>query len=86
MILIEFVSAIEEALQKSISQDRMLILVFKTDVGGSVGMALRRETNIQDNYICLDEIELKSEDWIDIGKPLETGNGFPVTVKSLVFN
>ncbi|MHA1407652.1 MAG: ethanolamine ammonia-lyase reactivating factor EutA [Candidatus Heimdallarchaeaceae archaeon] len=34
----------------------------------------------------MDELELEEGDWIDIGAPLYSGQVFPVTVKSLVFN
>jgi len=86
MFLPDFVGAIEAALPNSIDKKQLIILVFNTDVAGTIGMALKRETQIQDHFICLDEITLQDGDWIDIGAPLETGDVFPVTVKSLVFN
>ncbi|MHA2399491.1 MAG: ethanolamine ammonia-lyase reactivating factor EutA [Promethearchaeota archaeon] len=46
---------------------------------------LRRETSIQENLICLDELSLQAGDWIDIGAPLHEGQAYPITVKSLVF-
>ena len=82
----EFAKAIEKALPNSISNNMMIILIFDQDMGGSVGIALRRETAIQDNLICMDELDLEEGDWIDIGAPLYSGQAFPVTVKSLVFN
>jgi ethanolamine utilization protein EutA len=82
----EFVKAIEKALPNSISKNMMIILIFGQDMGGFVGIALRRETAIQSNLICMDELELEEGDWIDIGAPLYSGQAFPVTVKSLVFN
>ncbi len=82
----EFAKAIEKALPNSISKNMMIILIFGQDMGGSVGIALRRETAIQSNLICMDELELEEGDWIDIGAPLYSGQAFPVTVKSLVFN
>jgi len=84
--LTDFAKAIEEALPNSIANNKMVILIFDQDMGGSVGIALRRDTSLQDNLICMDELELKEGDWIDIGAPLYSGQAFPVTVKSLVFN
>ncbi len=84
--LLEFAKAIEKALPNSIVKNMMIILIFDQDMGGSVGIALRRETSIQNNLICMDELDLEEGDWIDIGAPLYSGQAFPVTVKSLVFN
>jgi len=84
--LLEFAKTIEKALPNSIANNMMIILIFDQDMGGSVGIALRRETAIQNNLICMDELDLEEGDWIDIGAPLYSGQAFPVTVKSLVFN
>jgi ethanolamine utilization protein EutA len=82
----EFVKAIEDALPKTIASGKMVILLFETDIGKMVGLMTRQETSIQQNLISLDELFLKEGDWIDIGAPLQSGQVFPVTVKSLVFN
>ena len=82
----EFVRAIENSLPKSVSSKKMIILLFESDIGKMVGLMIRRETSIQHNLICLDELFLEEGDWIDIGAPLSSGQVFPVTVKSLVFN
>jgi ethanolamine utilization protein EutA len=82
----EFVKAIENALPKSVSSKKMIILLFETDIAKMVGLMTRRETSIQHNLICIDELLLEEGDWIDIGAPLHFGQVFPVTVKSLVFN
>jgi ethanolamine utilization protein EutA len=82
----EFVQAIENALPKSVASKKMIILLFESDIGKMVGLTTRRETSIQNNLICLDELFLEEGDWIDIGAPLQSGQVFPVTVKSLVFN
>jgi len=82
----EFVKAIENALPKSVSNRKMITLLFESDIGKMVGLMIRRETSIQHNLICLDELFLEEGDWIDIGAPLHSGQVFPVTVKSLVFN
>lgn len=82
----EFAIAIENALPNSVSSKKMIILLFQSDIGKMVGLTTRRETSIQNNLICLDELFLDEGDWIDIGAPLSSGQVFPVTVKSLVFN
>lgn len=84
--LTDFAKAVEEALPNSIANNKMVILIFDQDMGGSVGIALRRDTTLQNNLICMDELELEEGDWIDIGTPLYAGQAFPVTVKSLIFN
>ncbi len=84
--LSDFAKAIEEALPNSVANNKMVLLIFDQDMGGSIGIALRRETALQNNLICMDELELEEGDWIDIGAPLYSGQAFPVTVKSLVFN
>lgn len=82
----EFVKSIENALPVSVASKKMIILLFKSDIGKMVGLMVRQETAIQQNLICLDELFLEEGDWIDIGEPLLSGQAFPVTVKSLVFN
>ena len=42
----------------------MVILLFETDIGKMVGLAIRRETSIQHNLISLDELQLEEGDWI----------------------
>ena len=82
----EFVKSIETALPTAVADKMMIILLFESDIGKMVGLMTRRETSIQHNLICLDELFLEAGDWIDIGAPLDAGLAFPVTVKSLVFN
>jgi ethanolamine utilization protein EutA len=82
----EFVQSIENALPNTVTSKKMIILLFESDIGKMVGLMIRRETSIQHNLICLDELFLEEGDWIDIGAPLHSGQAFPVTVKSLVFN
>ena len=83
----KFVKGIEIALQFFISQEsRPIIMVFDTDIGNSVGNILRRETNLTNPIISLDEIPLKEGDFVDIGEPVVEKKVFPVVVKSLIFN
>ncbi len=80
-----FAQAIESALPNAIYNKIPVILIFQRDIGNSVGNVIRRESEIKDNLLCLDELILQDGDWIDIGAPLVSGQVFPVTVKSLIF-
>ena len=80
-----FSRSIEAALPNSIRNKLPIILIFNTDIACGVGNVMRRETNLKNNLLSLDELSLKDGDWIDIGEPLLDGQVFPVTVKSLVF-
>jgi ethanolamine utilization protein EutA len=80
-----FAQAVEASLPNSINKEIPIVLIFQRDIGNSVGNVIRRETQINDNLLCLDELFLNDGDWIDVGKPLVSGQVFPVTVKSLVF-
>lgn len=86
MYLPGFVKAIEKALPKSISDNKLVLLLFEFDIGGMVGRTLMKETSIKNNFMSLDELQLEEGDYIDIGEPLHEGQSFPITVKSLAFN
>ena len=81
-----FAKAIEQALPNSVANKKMIIIMFAYDMAKMFGLAIRDETAIQSNILCLDELQLEAGDWIDIGAPLKSTQAFPVTVKSLVFN
>jgi ethanolamine utilization protein EutA len=85
-ILSTLAKAIESSLPHSIAQKKPIILIFSMDIAKVLGITIRRETLIQNNLICLDELILEAGDFIDIGAPLYSGQTYPITVKSLVFN
>lgn len=85
-ILSTLAKAIESSLPHSVRQKKPIILIFSMDIAKVLGIAIHRETLIQNNLICLDELILESGDFIDIGAPLYSGQAYPITVKSLVFN
>ena len=68
--------------------NKLIIIVLGEDGGKVLGLTIKREALIKKNLLCLDELELKAGDWIDIGAPLNSGpkKAFPITKKSLVFN
>lgn len=85
-ILSNLAKAIESSLPHSVAQKKPIILIFSMDIAKVLGIAIRRGTSIQNDLICLDELILESGDFIDIGAPLYSGQAYPITVKSLVFN
>lgn len=85
-ILSTLAKAIESSLSYSVAQKKPIILIFSMDIAKVLGIAIRRETSVQSNLICLDELVLEAGDFIDIGAPLYSGQAYPITVKSLVFN
>ena len=85
-ILSNLAKAIVSSLPHSVAQKKPIILIFSMDIAKVLGIAIRRGTSIQNDLICLDELILESGDFIDIGAPLYSGQAYPITVKSLVFN
>ncbi len=81
-----FAREIESALPNSAANEKMILIILRFDGGKILGITLKRETSIKNNIFCLDELELEAGDWIDIGAPLSSGEAFPITIKSLVFN
>lgn len=85
-ILEGFAKGLEKTLTNSIANGKMILIILAKDGAKMLGITIRDKTAIKSNLFCLDELDLEACDWIDIGAPLSTGDAFPVTVKSLVFN
>jgi ethanolamine utilization protein EutA len=84
--LSKFAKSIEAALPNSATNEQLILIILGFDGAKMLGITLRNDTSIKKNLFCLDELELETGDWIDIGAPLKDGEAFPVTIKSLVFN
>jgi ethanolamine utilization protein EutA len=61
------------------------VLMLDGDVGRSLGRLLRHEFPFPRQLLCIDGIELKDFDYVDIGMPVEVSGVLPVVVKSLLF-
>ena len=85
----ELAKGLELGLNERVKHDTIesppVIAIFKTDLAKMLSIHIKKETNLPEKIILLDEIQLTSGDWIDIGESLANRNVFPVTVKSLVF-
>ncbi|MFW9977947.1 MAG: ethanolamine ammonia-lyase reactivating factor EutA, partial [Candidatus Thorarchaeota archaeon] len=84
--LTEFAKGVVAALPRTISSGKPLLMCFDSDIGNSVGNVMRRETNITNDILSIDEIALSAGDFVDIGEPIIEGVVVPVVVKTLVFD
>jgi ethanolamine utilization protein EutA len=80
-----FSKGIVKGLPRSVQNDKPIFMLFHTDIGNSVGNVMKRETNISNEILSLDEISVKEGDFIDCGKPLFEDRVFPIVIKSLIF-
>ncbi len=83
--ILKLAEAISISLTRSIKLEQLVILLFGQDLASLIGIEMNKKGLIKSNLVCIDELNLKEGDWIDIGTPLKDNSTFPVTVKSLVF-
>ena len=81
-----FAKGIVSAIPTIVEKEMPLILVFKDDIGNSVGNVMKRETELKKNIISIDEMALREGDYIDIGEPMANKQVVPVVVKTLIFH
>ncbi len=64
---------------------RPVVLVFDEDVGQLFGEHLALEMRVSHPFVCIDCVELREFDFIDVGEPVAGATAVPVVIKSLVF-
>lgn len=80
------IKTLGEGLMKVLqNRNEPTVLAFDRDIAGMVGRLLRDELNLTSGLVAVDEVELSSLDYIDIGRPLPPTGVIPLVVKSLVF-
>jgi ethanolamine utilization protein EutA (predicted chaperonin) len=62
-----------------------LIVLMEGDVARSLGHLLREELSARTPIVCLDGLELREFDYVDIGRVIEPTGVVPVVIKSLLF-
>jgi ethanolamine utilization protein EutA len=62
-----------------------LIVLVDGDVAQSLGRVLSDELGVTRPLICLDGLELREFDYVDVGSPIEPAGVVPVVIKSLLF-
>ena len=78
--------AIVEAVRPITRTGVPIIVVTESDVAKVLGQSIRALTGTTHGFICLDSIDVRSGDYIDIGQPAAGGAVLPVVVKTLVFH
>lgn len=78
--------AILAGVQPVLAAGHPVVLVFDQDVSQLVGRHLELEMNVSADLICIDCVELRQFDYIDVGAPLTGASAVPVVIKSLVFS
>ncbi|NUB45884.1 ethanolamine ammonia-lyase reactivating factor EutA [Fertoebacter nigrum] len=68
------------------SRQHLLAVVIEGDVGQSIGRIIERELGFAGNLVCLDGVQLKDLDFIDIGQLMDPPGVVPVVIKSLLFS
>ena len=84
----ELAEAIIQGLDAMMSIDKPLLVITEEDFAKVLGQTIEaklRSRQIKKDVICIDSIEVKDGDYIDVGKPLAGGTVLPVIVKTLVF-
>ncbi len=78
-------AGIVEALP-GVRDGRPVLLVLDADVAGLIGALLQQEFKVGGSLVCIDQVQLREFDYIDIGRRLPAQDVVPVVVKSLVFH
>lgn len=80
-----FINGLVQALPRSVSSGKPIILVFDGDIAQTMGSVLAEERNLKNGIISIDGIFLRDWEFIDIGRVLQPSGNVPVTIKSLLF-
>lgn len=83
--LTEFVRGVARGLPNTVAKELPILMCFASDIGNSVGNAMKRETEVKSKILSIDEITLREGDFVDVGEPIIEGVVVPVVVKTLVF-
>jgi ethanolamine utilization protein EutA len=73
------------ALVRGDESSEPVLIVLDADIANIVGRLLRDEFGLRAPIVCIDEVELREFDYVDLGALLSDQNVVPLVVKSLVF-
>jgi ethanolamine utilization protein EutA len=73
------------ALPRTLASALPLVLLIDGDIAMSLGRLISNETAPGANVIAIDGVQLKSLDYVDIGRRIDVTNVVPIIIKSLLF-
>ncbi|HEY3956216.1 MAG TPA: ethanolamine ammonia-lyase reactivating factor EutA [Streptosporangiaceae bacterium] len=76
---------IATALRRAWPGGELAVLVMDRDIAASTGALLTEELDVRRPVLCLDNLELRPLDYLDIGRPVWPAGVYPVVIKSLLF-
>ena len=82
----ELAFGITKGFSRTIAAKAPLILLMDGDIGRTLGEILRRELNVSGDIISVDGVQLRTFDYVDIGKLIEPTHVVPLIIKSLLFS
>lgn len=77
------IEAMAEELVRSAGQ--LLVVITRNDIAKALGQAIKRKSAGGKSFICIDGINCRSGDFIDIGSPVAHKCALPVVIKTLLF-
>jgi len=80
-----FCRGVIAGLEPVLARGHPIVLAGDGDVGGLMGIHLRKESRLPNPIVSVDGLELKEFDYIDIGAMLPNSGAVPVVIKSLIF-
>ena len=84
-VLRALADGVYNAFPRTLAKQLPLILLFDNDIGGLVGSLLKREDDVQSPVLSLDQVDLRSFDFIDLGELHPMTGTVPIVIKSLIF-
>jgi ethanolamine utilization protein EutA len=80
-----FCKGVLKGLAPVLTNGRPIVMVGDGDVGGLIGIHMREVLRTSSPVVSIDGLELRTFDFIDIGKLVATSGAVPVVIKSLIF-
>lgn len=76
---------IAQVLDRVLMPHAPLVIVVECDIAKALGQSIHSYLHDKRSIICIDNIKLEQNDYLDLGKPLMNGLVIPAVVKTLVF-
>lgn len=72
-------------IERYMETQSLLVVILKEDMGKVLGQSIKKLLPKEKEIICLDDINVGSGDYIDIGRPVGVGDALPIVIKTIAF-